>query len=248
MNTSIPGIVANAPFNPLETYTPASGEIFPINFGALGVAEDGRKFKLGYNASTSLTLAAGKLCQGPAISSTMQAVTLSAQSIGDTQVTITFSAGTAYTANQFSGGYLVIISGTGSPQMLQILSNQAITSSATTAVLKLADPFVVATTGTVTANVIANPYSAVVVCPTTLTGTVAGIPLVAIAPSTLGWFQVSGVSIALNQGGTTAGLGLAPSASVAGALATVGATTQEVADAEQTGVDGAYSAVKLVIA
>lgn len=238
-----------SPFDVLTTYTPSNATDAPAEVGATAGTPDGRTFKLGFVAAGATALSASKLTMGPVVLSALQGATCSTQSIGDTQITLTFSS-TTLTANQLAGGFIGIITGTGSVQTLQIKSHPAVAAT-TTCVFTLVDPIYIATSGSPTANVWDAPYSAIVVASTTITASVTGIPIVAVSPDatygTYAWFQTGGVALALNQGNTTAALGLAPSSSVAGALATVGATTNQVATASQAGTDAAYGFVDLNI-
>ena len=241
-----------SPFDVLKTYVPSNATDSPAELGAVGVTPDGRRFKLGSLAASATTLAPGKLCQGPVISSSLQAVTCSSQSIGDTQITVTLSAGTAYAANQFAGGFIGIISGTGSVLMLQIKSSQKITTAGTTMILTLVDPIVVALSGSPVANIFANPLGGLVVMPTTLTGAIAGIPMISVVAdstySTFVWMQTGGLALALVHGTINVGLGITYSTTstpVAGALEVATATLPNFGTAVQAGVDTAYSFVDL---
>lgn len=238
------GLIQLSPFDVLQTYLPANIEDTPSTIGGVGITTDGRRFRLGYNGTVSTTLAANKNSQGPVQSSSYSLGTVSAQNIGDTSITFTFNGGAAtVAANVFSQGFISIVTGTGSTQQLQIKGNPAVTSS-TTIVLALQDPIVIATANTATANLWANPYSAVIICPTTLTGTVTGVNPVAILATYWGWFQVGGLATCLGQGTTTQGLDMAIG-SVAGSLAVAAATTQRVASADQAGSDGLYTYVNM---
>lgn len=238
-----------SPFDVLSTYSPSYTQDVPAGLGNLGTTADGRKFKLGFNNTASTALAASKLTQGPAVTANMQAVTCSSQSIGDTQITITCTAQTL-TANQLAGGFIGIISGTGSVQTLQIKSHPAGTS-ATSYVLTLADPIYIATSGSPVANVWANPYSAVIISPTTVTGTITGVNLVSITAQYYGWFQVEGLCLALNDAGSSAGVQLMPSTNTAGAMmqlaASASSTGQSVAVSDQAIATTAYGFVSLTI-
>ena len=86
--------------------------------------------------------------------------------------------------------------------------------------------------------------SAVIICPTTLTGTVTGVNPVAIPATYWGWIQVGGLATCLGQGATTQGLDMAIG-SVAGSLAVAAATTQRVASADQAGADTLYTYVNM---
>lgn len=241
----ISGRLNLSPFDVLQTYLPSYAQDVPAEVGALGSTPDGRTFIMGFNNTASTALAPNKNTQGPAVIANMQSVTLSTQSIGDTSVTVTCSAQTL-TANQMAGGYIGVISGTGSVATYRIKSHPAGTS-ATSYVMQLADPIYIATASSPVANIWANPYSAIIIAPTAVTGTMTGVPLVSITAQYYGWFQVEGTALMLNQGNTTVGLGLAISASVAGAMATVAATTTQIATASQAGTDGVYGFVDLNI-
>jgi len=239
------GLIQLSPFDVLQTYVPATIEDTPSTIGGVAITTDGRRFRLGFNNTASTTLAANKNTQGPVQSSSYSLGTVSAQNIGDTSITFTFNGGAAtVAANVFSQGFISIVTGTGSTQQLQIKGNPAVTSS-TTIVLALQDPIFIATAASATANLWANPYSAVIICPTTLTGTVTGVNPVAIPAQTWGWFQVGGLATCLGQGTTAQGLDMAPSGSVAGALAVAAATTQRVASADQAGADTLYTFVNM---
>lgn len=239
------GLIQLSPFDVLQTYSAATVQDTPSTIGGCGMTTDGRRFRLGFNNTASTALAACKLAQGPVVIAGQQGGTVSAQAIGDTQITVTITSATV-AANYYAGGYISIITGTGSVAQYQIKGHGAITSS-TLLTLNLVDPIVIATAATATCNLWANPYSGAIICPTTITGTLLGVNPVAIPAQYYGWFQTGGIATALNQGGTTQGLGLAISASVAGALATVAATTSEVAVATQTGTDTAYSFVRMTL-
>lgn len=240
------GFVQLSPFDVLQTYTASYTQDVPTTIGGLGITSDGRRFRLGFNNTASTALATNKNTQGPVQASAFSLGTVSAQSIGDTAITYTFNGGAqTVAANLFSGGLLSIVTGTGSVQTLQIKGNAAVTSS-TTVVLQLQDVVVIATSAAATANLWQNPYSAVIICPTTLTGTVTGVPQVAVPAQQYGWFLTGGLGTCLGQGSTTQGLDMAIG-SVAGSLAVAAATTQRLASADQAGSDGLYTFVNMRI-
>lgn len=235
-----------SPMDVLQTYVPSYTQDVPGEFGMVGQTSDGRRFKLGFNATASTTLASNKNTQGPVQLSQNNLGTVSAQSIGDTFIVYTFTGGAQTTTlNQYQGGYVSIVTGTGSIQQLQIKSSPVVTSS-TTITLQLTDPVYIATAATATANIWQAPYSAVIICPTTLTGTVTGVPLVAIPGQAYGWFQTAGLATVLGQGATTQGLDMAIG-SVAGSFAVAAATTQRLATADMAGADGLYTIASLKI-
>src|SRR5579863_4405965 len=137
-----------SPFDVLTTYQPdystsngVNQENQPagdLNYGAVGYTTDGRRFRLCSLPSTGTTLAACKLIQGPTQSTSYHLGTVSAQNIGDgsvnsttgvTSVVYTFATGTpTIVANYFAGGFLSVVTGTGSVQQVQIASSAAVTA------------------------------------------------------------------------------------------------------------------------
>ena len=258
---SIGNLVQLSAFDVLQTFQPdysssngVNPETIPfgnLSLGAQAFTTDGRRFRLAVLPTTGTTLAASKLTQSNAQTAAYHLGTVSAQVIGDTTITYTFAGGAATTvANQFAGGFISVVTGTGSVQTLQISGSPAVTSQ-TTITLGLADPIVIATAASATAELYANPYSAPIVTPgSTLTGTVIGVPLVGVTVSTTTptyfWLQTNGLTTCLGQGTTGIGLG-ASNGSVAGSLAVVAATTPQFAVALEAGADTLYTNWDLTI-
>ena len=246
MSITLP--VSLSPFDVIQTYVPTTLTDVPAQPGAVAFTPDGRRFKMANLQAGKTALSPNKLTQQPATTANMQAVTLSAQSIGDTSITITCSAQTL-AANQLAGAFLGVISGTGTNQVLQIKSNPAGTS-ATSYLLQLVDPVYIATASSPVANIWVAEYLNNIICPTTLTGSVTGIPMVTMTPDATygvyGWIQTNGVALALIDDAATQGLSLSPDGDLAGALSTT-ADTPQVAMACQTGIDAAYSFVDLML-
>lgn len=252
---SIGNLVQLSPFDVLQTFQPdysSSNGVNPettpfgaMDLGARGFTTDGREFRAAVLPTTGTTLAACKLVQSNAQTAAYHLGTVSAQAIGDTSIIYTFAGGAATTtANQFSGGFISVVTGTGLVQQLQISSSPAVTSS-TTITLGLADPIVIATAASATAELYANPFSAPIVTPgSSLTGAVLGIPMVGVTVSTTQptyfWIQNAGLSTCLGQGTTGIGLG-GSNGSVAGSMAVVAATTPQLAQAMEAGADGLYT-------
>lgn len=262
-----------SPFDVLTTFQPdysSSNGVNPetqpagdLNYGAVGFTTDGRRFRLCSLPSTGTTLAACKLIQGPAQSASYHLGTVSANAAGDGSVnsnsgvnfiTFTFASGTpTIVANYFAGGFLSVVTGTGSPQQVQISGNPAITSAATIT-LYLQDPLVLATANTATAELYANAYGNPIVTPASaLTGQIVGVPMVGVTVSsnsgqqTWFWAQDQGFATVLGQGTTAIGLGASNSTSAAGALMVVAATTPQLAVATEAGADGLYTVWDLQI-
>lgn len=212
---------------------------------------DGRQFVLIQNAGVALV--SGNLIQGPVnIGANHTNLATSTAAIGATSVTVTLG-GTAATANQYQGGYVVFNAGTGIGQTLKIAGHPAQTSTSGTLVLTLEDPIKVATLASDTkSTLMLNPYgsangvsvvtSGCVVCPTTLTGPIIGVTNSPIAASTTtvpsyGFIQNRGVVGCLNDATTAIGLDLMHSANTAGAVQTyVVATAGRIGNSYVAGV------------
>lgn len=213
---------------------------------------DGRVFALIQNAGTALV--SGVLVQGPvAIGANHTGLTVATAAIGATQVTVTLG-GTAVTANQYQGGFLVISAGTGIGQTLRILSHPAQSSTSGTVVLTLEDALKVATLTSDSKGTLNLPQygsangadvrtSGCVISPTVATGPTIGVTVTPIAASTTtvpsyGFIQVQGPVACLNGANTAIGLDVMPGGSVAGSCVTyVVATRTRIGVATVAGED-----------
>lgn len=208
------------------------------------VSADGRVFVVVQNGAVALV--AGNLVQGPASigANHIGLAVVSNAAIGATQITVTLG-GTAVTANQYAGGFVVISAGTGLGQTLRIASHPAQSTTSGNVVLTLEDPLSVAiTSSTSKASLTLNPYGSpngaaisthgVVVSPSgtssASTGKTIGVtigPIPASSTSTLalggsptyGWVQTRGPVACLSDGAIAIGLDIMPGA-VNGAITT----------------------------
>lgn len=205
--------------------------------GQKAVTPDGRTFR--YVLAGATALVPGKVQQAPAETTAAQDETITNVAVGDTTVTTTTT--TTVTANQFAGGYLVITAGTlGIGQSYKIKSHPAASGAVVTYTLE--DPIRVATTGTARLDVYPNPYSGVIVCPTTLTSAPVGVAVHPVAAAQYGWIQVGGPCPILADGANAVGAAVVASNAVAGAVEdaassgaqgpTIGTCLTSVADAE----------------
>ena len=217
-----------------------SSDTQELNLGARAMLQDGREFV--YVKAGASALVAGTLQQGPAIVANHQniAVAAAAAAAADS-VTVTLGA-TAATADFYAGGYMVVNDEAGQGYTYAIKSNPA-ADSAGSMVVSLADPLIEALTTSSQVCLIPNLYNGVVINPTTATNAPVGVAVADVPASNFGWVQVHGPVSALNDSATAVGLGLARSGSVAGAFATVAATTNQIATALQAGVDTEYRTV-----
>lgn len=183
--------------------------------GEKAYTPDGRTFR--YAKVGAVALVPGNVLQGPAVVPNHVNLTpTAAVAVGDTQITVTLGA-TAATENQYAGGYLVTeIGTTGRGQTLLIKSHPA-AASAATLVVTLSDPFTVATSGTVTVSLIANPYNGVLQSiATTLTAPVVGAAVYALPAASFGWIQTRGACGILVSGTPIVGSAVGVPTSTAG--------------------------------
>lgn len=265
-----------APFNLFATTSAATSPVISdLSLGTLvGArfdASDGREFVLVQNAGSALT--AGVVVQGPAAiantgglspattgTTSYSASFPIAAAIGGQQIQLA-SSSTAILANQFQGGYLNVVEGTGLGQTLKISSN---TAAATTAavVFNLEDPFTTATGTSSRFTLTLNPYGSrfgtdfttngVIISPaTTLTGEVIGVTAYPIPASTatvcsFGYIQTTGDVAVLGSSTVALGLDVAVPSGTAGAVLTYAvATTTRIGTTVVATASTKYNIIKL---
>lgn len=212
--------------------------------GARAVSPDGRVFR--YVKAGGTALVPGKLQQASAIVANHQNIAVAAAAaIGATSVTVTLGA-TAATANQYSGGVLIVNDATGEGHTYKIKSHPAAEASASL-VVTLEDAIVVALTTSSEISLIANLYSGVIVNPTTPTASPVGVAIYPVAASEFGWIQTKGIVSCLNDGGTAVGLAVAPSQATAGAVKTGATTLDSVGRAYQAATSTEYNAIFIAL-
>ena len=182
--------------------------------GSRAVTNDGRAFR--YALAGGTTLVAGTLLQGPAEKTNHQSLAVVSAAAGATSITVTLGA-TAATANEYAGGWVIENNAAGG-HCYKIKSHPAADASATL-VLTLEDPLISAmTNATTTCDLVHNPYSGVIINPTTATSAVVGAAVAAITNAYYGWIQVAGPANVLNDGGSTVGTNVSASNGTAGAV------------------------------
>lgn len=214
-------------------YSESSAQLHDL--GALVHSNDGRAFR--YAKVGASALVAGKLYQGAAEdTSNQQSLTVAVNSIGDTAVTTTTTVTLA--ADLLAQGFLTVISATlGAGFQYKIKGNTAATTAVTT--FTLADPIVVATTGTVIVDVRKNPYDQVVITPAgSATASPVGAAVYNITNAYFGWLQTHGPATLLCSTAVTIGNNVMPlyataagavSAAVDGVKSSIGYALQGIA-------------------
>src|SRR3990167_2588033 len=162
--------------------------------GTRAVTPDGRVFRWALNAAVALE--AGKLVQTAAeISSSVHVnglTVVNTTSTGVTTITV-LMATTPLTANLYADGDLVVDTSPGQA-MYRIKSHQA-AASAENAEFTLYESDEIKdalTSGTTTVGFRRNPYTSVIIAPTTITGAPIGITPISVAASLYFWLQTWG--------------------------------------------------------
>jgi hypothetical protein len=167
---------------------PASTNFGQLRLGARIVTRDGRVFR--FARVGAVAAVAGSVYQAAAAVPNHLAQTPAAAAVGATQVVITTLGATAATENQYAEGYLQVDTTPGNGIMYGINSHLANAGSAAFTVnLEKDDAIQVALTTASRVGLIANPYSAIIVTPTTATNVIVGVPLVAAAINAYCWIQ-----------------------------------------------------------
>lgn len=265
---------------PFEVFTTSTDVALSSLTGSRYDTADGRSFVLVQNGGTAL--AAGKLVQSVPNTANHIGLTLvsftaySANGNIPASVVVT-AGGTGVLASEYAGGYAIVSTGTGLGQTIKIASNTAQTATTGNFTVVFENPegqnmtaLVAASStvslfrnaygsgngGTASTGVVNNSTNGVVICPTTLTGSIVGASVYPIAASTstvpvYGLLQTNGPAAILNHSGTTIGLNVGNSVAstpVAGAVETYSAAANVlVGYAAQAGTDTNYNLVNLQI-
>ena len=202
----------------------------------------GRVFR--YCKAGAVALVPGKLQQSSAETTAHQDLACAAAAIGATTITTTSTV--TVTANEYAGGFVMVTVTPGQGYQYRIKSHPAATAAAVT--LTLEDPIQVALTTSSRVDLVRNPYSAVIVNPTTLTSTPIGVAVYPIAASEFGWIQTGGIANVLADGANAVGAAVVASNGVAGAVedaAGPGAQGPQVGSCVTGAADTEYGAVLL---
>lgn len=245
-----------------------TGNLEPSVLSQLGqrfATADGREVILVSNSATAL--AGGLLVQSPAIVAGHQTLAMTVPAtapatVGTFLVSVTNGA-TVINQNQYAGGYMIIKDGTGIGQTLRIASHLGAAASAQ-CVVTLEDAIVTTLDATSIVNLIANPYSNVIIAPTTATGNVIGVTLYPLSASVAatfnatsgaqtaattaqyGFIQSKGIVSCLSDANVaTVGLGLMRSTTTAGTVAVRTATGADVGIALQTTISAKAGAIQV---
>tara|TARA_R110002167_G_scaffold138378_4_gene325557 strand:- start:1356 stop:2114 length:759 start_codon:yes stop_codon:yes gene_type:complete len=168
------------------------------SLGTILELPDGREFKYAKAGAVALGLGLTVATPQPTAHHDMDLVTAAA-AVGATSVTVTLE-GTAAAEDLYADGYIYTNDGhgdvaAGQGQVYRIAGHDTIGSSGSGAIeLADNDKVAVALTSATLSGLIANPYSGVVVTPTTVLNRTCGVPATEIAASAYGWVQTKGLA------------------------------------------------------
>lgn len=203
---------------------------------------DGRSYV--YCKAGAADLAPGKLAQAVAPTEEDQAVTVSA-AVGDQFITVTFDGAAA--ANAWRGSILYVNDDTGEGQMFTVKDHLAGTTGVVVNVYEKVRTAITAGAGTI--SIVPNPYEGLIICPTTCTAMIIGVPNVTITAAYYGWVQVKGPCPVWGTGTLVVGGTVERSASVAGSVDPTTETTfgSALGQVMQVNATTEYSLVALAI-
>ena len=176
--------------------------------GTCRVLEDGRAFQYAENGGAGL--AAGKLnqCVAPDAEFNNELVAVAA-AIGDRKIQLTPGTSTAV-LNLFKDGYLHINDAAGKGHMYKVKAHPAVTS-ATAFWITLYDAIRVALTTSSEWTLTVNQQKHLIISPTTLTGSIAGVAPIAVTADYFFWNQVRGPASVLAHDTLVIGDNVVPS-------------------------------------
>ncbi len=215
--------------------------------GRKRILDDGREFV--YCKAGASALAAGKVNFAENLDAywvNEAGVASAGIAIGEKTFTLTISAGTAITENQFEGGFLHINDNTGEGHQYLIAGNSAVTSSGTTINITLEEAIRVALTSSSDFTLV-SPLGWKVVETATLACPVGVAPCVVTAAYYF-WNQTRGIAAVLTHGTPAIGVAVDQSLEIAGAVKAMGSATKVmIGRVVQTGVDTEYNPVQLML-
>lgn len=212
------------------------------NLGDTVFSNDGRAFRY---CKAGIALVAGQLQQSQAQDTDTQNLTAAAAAVDD--LAIAASTTVTVAVNEYTEGFILITVTPGVGRQYKIKGHAAFAAAAPT--FNLAEPVRVALTTTSRFDAVANPFSDVIVNPTTITGLPVGVAVHPISASQFGWLQVGGISNVLVDGTGLVGVEVQASNAVAGAVEP--ALTTNIGSLSVIGIaltaitDTEYGAVKL---
>lgn len=192
-------VTGTGTITPVDLYTSSAIPDSSYELGQLVFGKNGKAFRYALFGETGVV---GDIYQSSAVDTQFDDMATTAQAAGLTKVTVT-NGTTAVTAGQFRGGTATISVTPGLGEEYTIVDHSTATNGATLT-LYLDRPLRTAWTASTKVTLRRSPYSGIVKCPTTLTGTVVGVGIYPVASGEYGWIQVQGVAGVLSDNSTGA--------------------------------------------
>lgn len=225
-------------------YDLSATQLYPL--GERLVLSDGRVFHYAKDGGSGLS--AGKLNTVPVVVADHHSMAAATTAAGATSITVTLGA-TAATADQYAGGYLAVIAGTGLGQIYQIKSHPAADASATCAFALYDELKVALSSSDSKVDLMPNPWYLVTESADEERVS-AGVPLVAVTADYFFWDQTWGPAVCLS-GDTSAEGNVLERGDTAGEVMTYSAATKGGMVATSWGsarANGEYNLLFLTIA
>lgn len=158
---------------------------------------DGRKFRYALNGAVALSKAL--MCQSAVLATDyskfmeiVQTGTGANVAVGDQEIIVTVTTGSAIEDNAFAGGYMIVNKATGIGDFYKVVASK-LTATDTLLRVLLETPIRTALGATSEITLQPSLRYKVLVQATTLTGPVVGVPLVAVPIGYYCWLQTAGV-------------------------------------------------------
>lgn len=194
------GLSGTPTIAPVDLYTSSTIPDSNYELGQLVLGKNGKAFRYALFGELGVV---GDIYQSSAVDTQFTEMAIPASTAaGVRQLTIT-NGTTAVTAGQFRGGSVVIAVTPALGEEYTIVDHGTATNGSAWTV-HLDRPLRTALTTSSKATVSRSPYSGIVKCPTTLTGTVVGVGIYPVASGEYGWIQVLGVAGVLSDNSTGA--------------------------------------------
>ena len=207
---SFPSVVRISSDDALVTSTTKTSR-----FGQKAVDEYGRVFR--YARGGAIAITAGLNNQALATTTNWTDEAIATLAAGVSVLTGVGATTGSCAADLLVDGWCYSTTATNTNPIMRIKSNTVITLIDTTGTITLYQPTLAAFAVADTITYAPNTWNNIIICPTALTGQLAGVALVDIAVGSYGWVQTGGTcKVLYDATGATIGLLAGPSNSVAG--------------------------------
>lgn len=192
-------LTGNPMMSPVALYSSSTVPDSSYELGQLVFGSNGKAFRYALFGELGVV---GDIMQSSVVDTQFDSMSVVAHAAGLSTVSIT-NGTTAVTAGQFKGGTLCVSVAPGLGEEYTIIDHGTATNGSAWSVT-LDRPLATAWTTSTKVTVRRSPYSGVIKCPTSLTGTVAGVCIYPVASGSYGWLQVLGVAGVLSDNSTGA--------------------------------------------